>query len=228
MKDNLLKFMVDSYERRNIMEAPVQTEMPFITISREHGCQGNTLAHMISRELVKEGQHWDFVNKEILNETAHQLNLTTDHVQKVAADLDRNAIDEILNSFSVKYYKSDRKVRRTIAKVVETWAEAGKVIIVGRGGAAIGKNMVAGLHIRLRAPIPYRLKTLMDRKGLSREEAFSLLSRVDLKRYKFQRDLAKDPGDINDLFHLTFDCSKVTLDEITKMVMTLLKARGVV
>lgn len=228
MKDNLLKFMVDSYERRNIMEAPVQAEKPFITISREHGCQGNTLAYMISRELEKENQHWDILNKEVLHETADQLNLSTDYVQKVVADLDRTAIDEILNSFSVKYYKSDRKVRRTIAKVVETRAEAGKVIIVGRGGAAIAKNMVTGLHIRMRAPIAFRLNNLMERKGMSREEAFSLLSRVDLKRYKFQRDLAKDPGDINDLFHITFDCSKVSLDEMTKMVMTLLKTRGVV
>ncbi|MDY0343867.1 MAG: cytidylate kinase-like family protein [Lentimicrobium sp.] len=228
MGNTLLKFMVDSYERRNVVEESNQTGLPFITISREHGCQGNTLAHMINAALLKYDQHWDILNKEILHETARELNLSTDHVQKVASGLDRTAIDEILNSFSVKYYKSDRKVRRTIAMVVETRAQAGKVIIVGRGGAAITRNLSTGIHIRLRAPISYRLSNMIERKGLSREQAFALLSQVDLKRFKLQRDYFKDQGDINELFDVTFDCSNVSLDEITKMIMTLLKERGFV
>ena len=228
MGNTLLKYMVDSYERRNVMEESKQIGLPFITISREHGCQGNTLAHMINAELLKYNQHWDILNKEILHETAHELNLSPEHVHKVATGLDRTDIDEIINSFSVKYYKSDRKVRRTIAMVVETRAQAGKVIIVGRGGAAIAENMKSGIHIRLRAPISYRLNNMMERKGLSREEAFATLSKVDLKRFKFQRDFTKDHGDINELFDVTFDCSKITLEEITKMVMTLLKERGIV
>lgn len=228
MGNTLLKYMVDSYERRNVAEESKQTGLPFITISREHGCQGNTLAHMINAELLRHRQQWDILNKEILHETARELNLPADHVQKVAAGLDRTAIDEILNSFSVKYYKSDRKVRRTIAMVVETRAQAGKVIIVGRGGAALTRNMSTGIHIRLWAPITYRLANMMERKGLNREEAFVLLSKVDLKRYKFQRDFAKDHGDINELFDVTFDCSKISLAEITKMVMTLLTERRIV
>jgi cytidylate kinase len=112
--------------------------------------------------------------------------------------------------------------------VVETRAQAGKVIIVGRGGAAITRNLSTGIHIRLRAPISYRLSNMIERKGLSREQAFALLSQVDLKRFKLQRDYFKDQGDINELFDVTFDCSNVSLDEITKMIMTLLKERGFV
>ncbi|GAB1405375.1 MAG: cytidylate kinase-like family protein [Lentimicrobiaceae bacterium] len=227
MGQTLLKVMVDSFERKSAEDSK-QKNLPFITISREHGCQGNTLAHMLHDALAKQNHVWDIVNKEILHETARELNVSADHVRKVAAGLDRTIIDEIINSFSVKYYKSDRKIRRTIAMVVETSAQAGNVIIVGRGGAAITRNMTSGIHIRLTAPISYRLGNLIESKGLSREEAFALLSKVDLKRYKFQRDFTKVGGDTNELFDISFDCSRVKHEEIIKMIMALLKERGIV
>ena len=50
------------------------------------------------------------------------------------------------------YYKSDLKIRTTIAKVIRKFANEGNAIIVGRGGVAITRDIPLSLHIFLEAP----------------------------------------------------------------------------
>ena len=77
---------------------------------------------------------WRWINKEILSESAKELDLDPAEIEYVFKFEKKNFFDDILSSQSHKYYKSDRRIRQTVARVVRNIATEGNVIIIGRGG----------------------------------------------------------------------------------------------
>lgn len=224
--ENLLRnIMADSFERKQAGDPRILAGLPFITISREFGCQANLLATMLKKELDKNAKNWEIINKEIIQNTARQLHMDSDVISRIASSLERNQMDEIIHALSSKFYKSDRKIRQTIASVVLNTAQSGYAIIVGRGGAAITRGLNTAIHIHMIAPIEWRLNSLMTRHGLKREETYKTLTETDHKRYKLIRDNLKGIETIEHLFDLSINSSLVSHEEIVEMVLKLARLR---
>jgi cytidylate kinase len=219
-----IKYMVDSFDRKAV-PPPLTKTGPFITISREYGCQANKLAKLLCDEFLKNGQKWNILNKEIIMESAKKLDMEPGKVMKIAESVDRTAMDEVLHALTTKYYKSDRKIRQTIASVVNSAAAQGNTIIVGRGGVAITHGMNSGIHIKLMAPREWRLQVMMQRYHTPREYMMKELSNIDLKRHRLLASLTKGVENPDMLFDVEFNCSTLNLDEIAKMVMALVNKR---
>ncbi|HOI86472.1 MAG TPA: cytidylate kinase-like family protein [Lentimicrobium sp.] len=228
MDNILLRILLDSYERRQKAEPGTGKNGPFVTISRDYGCQANVLAEMLARAIAAKGSHWKVMNKEVILEAAKELNVDPEKVRQVEGSLERGTLDEVLSSLTTKYYKSDRKVRQTIASVVTAAAESGNVIIVGRGGAAITQGMPKAVHIKLTAPVQWRLDNLISRHNLKREDTVKTLASIDHKRYKMLRDYMKGSQDLNELYDVVINCSKVSHYESVEMIMEMLESRGLV
>lgn len=228
MENLLIKTLLNSFEAEANNKVGNGIGKPFITISREFGCQANLLSEYIIEGISGKGSYWQMVNKEILQETANELKIHPEKVRSVVSDENRNILDEVFDAASAKYYKSDRKIRQTIAKVVSSISMQGNVIIVGRAGAAITRGLSNGLHIKLTAPATWRLESVMSRHKLSREDAFKQIASTDHKRYKLYRDYMKGSQDIDGLFDIGFNCSKITHKEIARLVITLLEERKMI
>jgi cytidylate kinase len=228
MENLLLKVMAESFDRNQSGVSQPLKNLPFITISREFGCQANLLAEMLKKELDKYGISWQIMNKEIINKAAKELNIDPGIIANISTADERNQLDEVLHALSSKYYKSDRKIRQTIASVVLKTARIGHTIIVGRAGAAITRELKPAIHIHLIAPIEWRLNSMMQRYNLKREEAFKQLTDIDHKRYKLFRDNVKWAEPIEQLFDLTFNCSTITHQEMIEMIMKLIVKRKMV
>jgi cytidylate kinase len=225
MENLLQKIMADSFERKQAGDSRLSGNLPFITISREYGCQANLLATMLKKELDKSGKNWQIMNKEIIQNAARQLNLDSDVISRIAGSLERTQMDEILHALSSKFYKSDRKIRQTIASVVLNTALSGYAIIVGRGGAAIARGLHPAIHIHMIAPIEWRLNSLMTRHGLKREETYKTLTETDHKRYKLIRDNLKGTETVEHLFDLSINCSLVSHEELVETILKLARLR---
>jgi cytidylate kinase len=228
MENLLQRIMAESFEHRQAGDPRHLGNLPFITISREYGCQANPLANMLKKELDKSGKTWQIMNKEIIQNAARQLNLDSDVISRIAGSPERTQMDEILHALSSKYYKSDRKIRQTIASVVLNTAHSGYAIIVGRGGAAITRGLNPAIHIHMIAPIEWRLNSLMIRHGLKREETYKTLTETDHKRYKLIRDSLKGIESVEHLFDLSINCSLVSHEEMVEMIMKLARMRKMV
>jgi cytidylate kinase len=227
--DNLLiKTLLSTFEAAADNKVDSGINKPFITISREFGCQANLLSEYIIEGISRKGSYWQMVNKEILLEAANELKIHPEKVKSVVSDENRNMLDDVFDAASAKYYKSDRKIRQTIASVVNSFANQGNVIIVGRAGAAITRGLANGLHIKLTAPVLWRLESLMMRHKLSREDTFKQIASTDHKRYKLYRDYMKGAQDIEGLFDIGFNCSKVTHKEIARLVISLMEERKMI
>ncbi len=228
MKVDLLKYMSNRMQED---ESGFLDAGPVITISRLYGCPGKKLAKSLSEELSKKmlalkkkGKNWDYVTKEILSESARELEMNPDKIKYVFNYKKKGIIDELFSAHSSKYYKSDRKIRNTIARVIRNMAREGNVVIVGRGGVAITHDMPNSLHINLEAPLQWRVLRIAEKFNLSFEEAEKTTIDIDKKRKAFREYFEGQNTDYT-WFDLTFNCMTMSVDEIVKIILKAVEVR---
>jgi len=230
MGNILLKYLEDRY-KYHIPEPEVKIPGPIITISRYFGCPANMCANDLAELLTEmEGAKdnpWKVISKEILEQAAKELGLTPEKIEFVFKFQKRSAVDEILAALSSKYYKSERKIKNTIREVISTIGKQGRVIIVGRGGAAILKDIPNSLHVKLIAPIDYRIDGISKRHEISHAEARKLADEMDKKRSQLRADFAGRKMELVD-YDLIFNCRKFDVDEIVNTVANVSKTKGLI
>ena len=208
-------------------------EGPVITISREVGCPGKKIASKLASRLTElkspkaKKMEWRWISKEILAESAKVLGVDPTEIGHVFRYEKRSFMDEILSSHSKKYYKSDRKIRNTIAKVIHNIASEGNVIIVGRGRVAITRDIEKSFHIHIEAPLNWRLLRISERYCISMEEAKKYAIDIDKKRAEF-RDYFHGKGSDYSFFDVTFNCMTLSVDDIVESIIKILQIRGLI
>jgi cytidylate kinase len=192
---------------------------PVITISREVGCNGVKLAHKIAKRLNNKNldKDWKVLSKEVFHESARELDVEPERVQRIFRQSDRYVFNEILDAFSNRKHKSDKQIVKTVTDVIRTFSRDGFCIIVGRAGHIIAHDIKNALHLRLVAPLEYRIKTIMDNNQLNREEAIEFIEKVEKERLAFRKSMGKVKyeEDMFDMFlnRASFDDEK-TMDLI--------------
>lgn len=231
MANVLLKYLEDRYQHK-IPEKENKKEMgPVITISRYFGCPANLCANDLADLLTEmEGAHddpWKVINKEILDQAAKELGLTPEKIEYIFKFEKRSAVDEILEALSSKYYKSERKIKNTIREVIRSIGESGRVIIVGRGGVAILKDIPNSLHVKLFASMKYRVDGIAKRHKISHTEARKLADEMDKKRSQLREEFAGRKMELVD-YDLIFNCEKFKSEEIVKLIAKSAELKGLV
>ncbi len=161
---------------------------PYISISRDFGCMANIIAQKLGKELTKRNKalgikkDWKWINKVILEESAKALELSPSKIEYVFQSQKKTMMDEIVSAMSTRYYKSDKKIRKTIIEVIRSIAKTGHVIIVGRGGIAFKKDNPKSLHIKLTAPIEWRVDHIRENYNKTKKEALKYVLEVDQER----------------------------------------------
>ena len=191
--------MVERFNASAYKETDKPGTLPFITISREYGCPAKEVADRLVKKLndhlSPKSKKWSVISKEIMEQAARELNIDRKRIEKIFLEEKRSTIDEILDSFSEKYYKSDRKIIKTLASTIKDFALRGHIIIIGRNGVGITSDFKNGIHIRLVAPIDWRLSQLLKKGKFSTlEEAKEHAEIIDYKRSVYIRTKTKrDP-----------------------------------
>ena len=227
MKVDLSKYLEDWYKEdpvKNIYPGPV------ITLSREVGCPAKILAmalikrlNSMKRDRAKE-HPWRWISKEIMMESAKELNVDTSQIQHVFDYKSRGVLEDLLLAQSKNYYKSDLKIRTTIAKVIRKFANEGNAVIVGRGGVAITRDIPKSLHVFLEAPLEWRALRVSDKHEFSIEQARNYAQNIDKKRTHF-RDFFQGKGNDYTRFDIKLNCMTLEQDEIVDIIVGALKSR---
>lgn len=192
---------------------------PVITISREVGCNGLILAKLLASELEKKyGTNWEVQSKEVFYKSAHELDLHPERIRKTMKSSEKSTFDQILKAFNDKKYKSDQKIAKTVRDVVRTFAEEGHNIIVGRASHIVAKDIKKALHLRLIAPLDYRIKTIMHNNKLAKNEAKAFIEKVEKERAAFRKALKADDM-ADDFFDLTINRASFTPEEAVELIL---------
>lgn len=234
MKIDLSKYLDDWYKEepaKHIFPGPV------ITISREVGCPAKRIAASLaerlsriqteSRKKQSKDHPWRWISKEIMMESARELDVDSSQIQHVFDYKSRGVLEDLLLAQSKDYYKSDLKIRTTIAKVIRKFANEGNAIIVGRGGVAITRDIPKSLHIYLEAPLEWRALRVAEKHNFTIDQARSYAQNIDKKRSHF-RDFFQGKGSDYTRFDMKFNCMTLEIEEIIEIIIGALKTRSMI
>lgn len=206
---------------------------PVVTISRESGCSAKNLSLRLADELTKWnkkhgiGKEWRFISKEILEKAARELEVSSSDISYVFDYEERNILGDIFASYASKYYKSEKKIRKTIGDVIRSSAVEGNVIILGRAGVVLARDIPKSLHIGLEAPLEWRTIILSERYNISLSDARKLAIETDKKRERFRNAFEGRNTDYT-RFDVIFNRMTLTEDEIIQSIIKLMEEKKII
>lgn len=220
MSNSLMIYLNKRMSEDNNAKKKSTVAGPVITISREVGCNGIKLARFLAIRLNthKLSSDWRVLSKEVFYESARELKMEPDRIRKTFKQSDKYTFEEIIKAFNDKNYKSERKIVKTVADVVLSFAIDGFCIIVGRAGHIIAKDIKNALHIRLVAPLDYRIKNIMENNSLNREEAILFIDKVEKERMAFRKAISSENTTQNELFDISINRAMFDEEEIVDIV----------
>ena len=219
-------------ERKSV-HPDVQQYGPVVTISREYGCPAKVIAQDLSIKLnnmlfrANRKHQWRWISKEILEESARELKMNKHIVQDVVNAGERGVMDDLIWSLSKKFYTGETKVKKTLAEVIREFARQGRVIIVGRAGVSLTRDVKESLHIRLIAPFEWRVQTVSERYALSYHEALKKTREIDAKRNQLHEFFLGKKMD-NSIFDIVFNYMSMNENEILDTVVSIMEMRKII
>ena len=229
MENSLLNYMNKRFgETARQTHHGHQVAGPVITISREVGCGGLKVARKLAETLNEFiiCKKWQVISKEVLQESAKELKLDPAKVNRLFSPNERFTFDEILEAFNAKLYKSDRVILKAVKEVIRGFAVDGCCIIVGRAGNIIARDIDYSMHIRLEAPLDWRIEKIASKKNISQDEARAYIIEVEKKREVFRRHYL-DKKNPEYHFDMVINVSKFKFEKIIQLIKTAIELKGV-
>lgn len=195
MSDTFVQYF---QQRFNIEDKGTKTPGPVVTISREFGCDAKGLANLLASRLnefylpIGATRTWMVVSKEILMETAKQLQTDSKKIEYVFSFEKRNLVDDFMLSLSTKNHLSDWIVKEAIKKVIREFSESGYAIIIGRAGAQIAREIEKSVHIKLVAPLEFRKQLIINNYNIPEKDAEKKIHEMDKGRDKLIKMFVKE------------------------------------
>lgn len=220
MKNTLLTYFNHRLSDEKLSEEQKGIPGPIITISREVGCNGVKFAKKMASYLNEKKiySEWKVLSKEIFFESAKELDMEPEKIRSVFKQDDSYALNDILKAFGTRRFKSTQKITRTVKDVIRTLAINGFCIIVGRAAHIIAHDIKNALHLRMVAPLEYRIKTIMENNQLNREEAINFIFKVEKERKAFRNAIGNVSME-DDLFDLFINRSSFSDQDTIELIL---------
>ncbi len=207
-------------QQKNVIEnIEARPKKPFITISREYGVGAFEVAGKIVdalNNLKKSEPEWAAYDKKLLDKIVQDLGLS----KSLANTLTSSARGQLTELFQTSFSKFPTQVAiyRKLAETVRTMAYNGNVVIVGRAGNLITKDMSNGFHVRLIAPAKWKINRLTQLYGTPFKEAEQAIVIKDKERDSYIKEFLKfDNADpLN--YHLILNMGYISSDEAAGII----------
>ncbi len=169
---------------------------PFVTISRECGAYGTTVADMLAEYLRKHERRreasWAIFDKELIQKVMEEHNFPA-NFESYFVESPMPLVEDILADLSGLHPPQETLVR-SMSETILHLATLGYVIHVGRGANIITRKLPNGVHVRLVGSFEKRVAHVKEYLNLPEKEAREYVTKEDhdrrayIKRY-FQKDI---------------------------------------
>jgi cytidylate kinase len=232
--------------------------MAVITISREYGCPADVIALKLSRllnyryldkQVIKyvamivnlpeekvmafdEDKHSNIrtilskyfdidIFKDMLSFSEEEFNKEIDHIKQENSIFDEKIIyDMVLDA---------ELFQRIVERIIISESKKDNIIIIGRGGQCILKDLENAIHIRMVAPFEERVRWVVENEELTEDKAKDKIIEIDKRKRKFLKYYFKEDIDDCNLYHLSINLKNFVLEEVVELISNLvsIKEKGI-
>jgi cytidylate kinase len=164
-----------------------QQAIPFITLSRQPGAGAWSLARDFVQAMNAAdpaAPPWTCWDRELVEKVAADNHLSTRLIDSLEQS-DHSWLTDLFSGISGGAYADEAMIYHRVASSILALAQAGRVVIVGRGAFHITRKLPGGIHLRLIAPLKQRIAFIKESMNLSRHDAAEWVSDAERKRASF-------------------------------------------
>ena len=191
-----------------------------ITIGRQHGSNGHAVAQALADQLSIP-----CYSKAIVDHTARDSNLSPE----VVRSYDEKRVSPFLSP-GMQFFGMDEGFRLNMQiasaqfDTIRRLASEGDAVFVGRCADYVLRNREDLVRVFITADYPFRVKAMMERKGLTEDQAKKLVKTVDKDRGSYYRYYTDQSwGDVN-CYDLCINVARVGVDGAVRTIEEYIKA----
>ncbi len=194
-------------------------EQYVITISRQFGSMGRTIAQHLSEELGIE-----FYDRDIVEATAKRMGQSV----KAISNAEESAGSFFLRKkypFKMGIYSISDEIYAVQKNIIRDMAQKQSCIIVGRCADSILQDMPNHLNVYIYAPFEARLYNCTHDLMMDEGTARKMIKEVDAARTNYQRKYCPEVKSVFDHKDLMIDSSKFGIDGTVKLLSGIVRER---
>lgn len=180
--------------------------MAIITISRQIGSEGETLAAMLSEKLA-----YARIDKQTVESYFVQHGLSQKTFEK---------LDERQSTFWDFFSMNQGLYKNVLAMAIYESVRKGRAVVLGRGGQILLQRVPGVLHIRVIAPREVRLKRIQERFSCDSKDAKHILQNSDHERGGYLKSFFKHDWDDPEHYDLVINTAGLSLNAVSRVVET--------
>jgi len=203
---------------------------PFVTISRQYGCDGYDVGDMLVAKLNARAddpeKRWRVYQKEMLRQLAEDTGLSEEILQR--EQMARPSLfKDFLRGIRKGNIPDGFEIRNKIAQMIRAMAFEGHAVIIGQGGASATADIDNGLSIRLEASKEWRIARVASREQLTRQAAIARIDQVEKHRRQL-RKIYEQRNPREPEFNLLIDNSVFSAEQVVDLIVYAMELRGLI
>ncbi|HSR10901.1 MAG TPA: cytidylate kinase family protein [Thermodesulfobacteriota bacterium] len=184
--------------------------MSIITVSKQLGSLGTEIAQALAVRLNSE-----YVDKEKIGGALMDCGLEKIEIEK---------LDEKNPSFWESWSIDRKRFIHYLQRVIYDFAQKNDVVIVGRGGQVLLKDIPGVLKVRVTAPLEVRIRRIMERDRIDEKQALHCLKRNDQDSAGFIRSSFNVDWDDAALYDLVINTHQISIHTAVNLILNFLQS----
>jgi cytidylate kinase len=209
--------------------APQPPPPPFITISRQPGAGAWRLAQQFVDAVNAsdpDGPRLTCLDRVLVEKVAADHHLSERLIESLE-QADHSWITDLFSGLSLAEHTEDTTVYRRVVQTIRALAQAGHVVIVGRGAAFATRNLDGGVHLRLVAPREHRVGLISQSMNLTHQAAEAWVRERERGRATFYKRFWPNDSLEPESFTVTANAARISPSTMIAMLAALVKDRAV-
>ena len=191
-----------------------------VTIGRQHGSDGHAVAEALAKKLGVP-----CYSKEIVDRTARDSNFSSEVIRSYDEKRVSPFVAPSTHFFGMdEGFRLNMQIASAQFEAIRSLADEGDAVFVGRCADYVLRSRKDLVRIFLMADMPYRIKTVMERKSLTQDQAKKLIREVDKDRSSYYRYYTDQTWGESGCYDLCLNVGRVGIEGAAESIEAFIKA----
>lgn len=223
------KTTLSSYLREHLDGGQKKKEPgPYLTISRQHGCDGLELGQTLVEKLNQrdEMQRWKVYFREFIQQLSEDTGVAEQVLEKERVS-SPSLFKDFLRGMNKNPIPDRVEIRKQTGLMMRVVAISGYGVLIGQGGAAAVGDLANGLTLRIEAPREWRIARVCRLESVDRRAAAAEIDQYEQEQQRLRKYYGQQYKRRPE-FHLMFDNSIFTKETIADLVIKAMEEKNMI